>query len=119
MDTPTTAPEQVQAVSDAASWGLVAVWTVLGLLGAGIKVGAAIGKGEVLNIWRAGTTLFAGMLAGGTFTAFLISFLHTSQEAGYPIAVLVGVMAMGFFDNAIEGKIPLINKLMGGGNGQQ
>ncbi len=109
-------PETVEAVKEATGWLVIGIWAFLGLIGAGIKVGAALGKGEMVNKWRAGTTLLAGMIASASSTNFFIEFLNLSQYASYPIALLIGLMAMGFFENAIDGKIPFINKFMGGTN---
>lgn len=108
--------DNTQAVKEAAGWMVIAVWGLLGLLGAGINVGTKLGKGEIINPWRAGTTLVAGMVASASSTNFLIQFLNLSDYASYPIALLTGLMAMGFFDNAMSGKIPFINKIMGGEN---
>ena len=104
--TPPSGAEQVFGVT----------WTALGFVGAGISVGARLGRGEKVNKWAAATTLVAGAAIGGTCTNALVNFAHIEPFWSGGIALLLGVMAMGFIINAMDGKIPFINKIMGGRN---
>lgn len=89
-------------------------WTGLGFVGAGISIGARLGRGEKINSWTIGTTLVAGAAAGGTCTEALVKFANLEPFWAGAVALLLGMMAMGFVLNAIDGKIPFVNKFMGG-----
>jgi hypothetical protein len=97
------------------TWGTTMFYSALGLLGAGIKVCGDLAEGKVVNKWAITATLLAGCAFGGTATQGIIDLLGVSYGmfAG-AIAVLIGIMAIGFVNNALAGKIPLLNKFMGG-----
>jgi len=88
-------------------------WIILGFIGAGISVGVRLSRGEKVNRWAVLTTLVAGAAAGGTCTEALVSLAKLEPFWAGAIALLLGLMAMGFIINAIDGKIPFINKFMG------
>lgn len=98
------------------TWFMLIIWTALGFVGAGISVGIRLSRGEVVNKWAVYATLAAGMSAAGTCTQALVSFANISAGWSGGIALLLGLMAMGFVTNALDGKIPFINKFTGGGN---
>lgn len=91
------------------------MWTALGFVGAGISIGARLGRGEKVNAWSVITTLAAGAAAGGTCTEALVNFAKLEPFWAGAVALLLGLMAMGFVLNAIDGKVPFINRFMGGG----
>lgn len=95
-------------------------WTALGFVGAGISIGARISRGEDINKYGIITTLVAGAAAGGTCTEALIDFANLEPFLAGAVALFMGLMAMGFVMNAIDGKIPFINNLIGKvGNGKR
>lgn len=98
------------------TWFMACLWTGLGLVGAGISVSVRISRGEKVNPWAVGATLAAGMGAAGTCTQALVSFANISPGWSGGVALLLGLMAMGFVTNALDGKIPFINKFMGESN---
>lgn len=94
----------------------MAVYCACGLIGAGIKVGFDLGNGKPVNKWMIGTTLLAGPAVAGTCTQLAVNTLGVSfAGAAAGVALLLGLMAMGFVSNALEGKIPLLNRFMGTG----
>jgi hypothetical protein len=95
------------------SWASHIVWTGLGLIGAGISVGVRLSRGEKLNPYALSTTLIAGMAVSGTCTQALVNFASISAGWAGGVALLLGLMAMGFVNNALDGKIPFINRYMG------
>lgn len=112
-----TAPSQtvLQNATEQVNWLIHLIWTLLGFVGAGIGVGIRMSRGENLNAWAIGTTLVAGMAAAGVCTQAFVSFLGVNYVglAG-GIALFLGLMAIGFANNAVDGKIPFINKIFGG-----
>lgn len=106
MDSPSYEPNN-------ASWVMSFLWTLLGFVGAGISVGIRLSRGEVVNKWAIATTLVAGMAAAGTCTQALVNFANLSLFWSGGVALLLGLMAMGFMANALDGKIPFINRFTG------
>lgn len=98
------------------SWLAYALWTVLGFIGAGISVGVKLQRGEQLNRPAVATTLVAGTVTAGACTHALVSFAHLDAGWSGGVALLLGLMAMGFIMNAVDGKIPFINKFTGNNN---
>lgn len=95
-------------------------WTALGFVGAGVSIGARMSRGETINKYGIATTLVAGAAAGGTCTEALVNFANLEPFWAGAVALLLGLMAMGFVINAIDGKVPFINNLMGKvGNGKR
>lgn len=92
-------------------------WTLLGFLGAGISIGIRLGRGEKINKWALVTTLATGAAVAGTATEALTNAAGLEPFWAGAVALLLGLMAMGFVINAYDGKIPIINKWMGGANG--
>lgn len=111
-DLPT--PQSGSQGADVAGWTLHLLWTGLGLIGGGISVGIRKSKGEDVNKWAAGTAVVAGMATSGTSTQALVSYAHLEVYWSAAVALLLGLMAMGFMINVMEGKVPFINKFMGG-----
>lgn len=111
-------PPTQDVVSASVSWGMVVLWGFLGLLGAGIKVGIELGKGTPVNKWHIGTSLVAGGAMAATSTQGVVNMLGVEYGglAGL-VALLTGLMAIGFMVNALEGRIPLLNRFMGGNSG--
>lgn len=112
--TDVSAPQTVVEGSSQAGWVLHAVWTGLGLIGGGISVGIRKSKGEAVNVWAACTAVVAGMATAGSCTQALVTFAKLEAYWSGAVALLLGLMAMGFMINAVEGKVPFINKFMGG-----
>lgn len=104
-----TNPENIGVVSYATS-------TALGCVGAGISVGIRLSRGEKINRWLVITTVVAGMATAGACTQAMVSFAHIEAYWSGAVSLLLGLMAMGFMLNAYDGKIPFINKFMGGKN---
>lgn len=94
-------------------WFAYVLWTGLGFIGAGVSVGVRLSRGEVMNKWAVLTTLTAGMFTAGACTQALVNFAHLDAGWSGGVALLLGLMAMGFITNAIDGKIPFINKFTG------
>lgn len=88
--------------------------TILGFIGAGISIGARLGRGEKINPWTVITTLATGAVVGGTCTEAMVEFAKLEPFWAGGVSLLLGITAMGFVLNAMDGKIPFINKLMGG-----
>lgn len=100
------------------TFAIRAFWTTLGFVGAGISIGARLSRGETINKYGIATTLVAGAAAGGTCTEALVNLAHLEPFWAGAVALLLGLMAMGFVMNAIDGKIPFINNFLGKiGNG--
>ena len=92
---------------------LLMVWTLLGFLGAGISVGIRLARGEQVNKWTVITAGTAGASMGGTTTMVVVDFLNLNIWWSLFVALLLGLMAMGFMSDAVDGKIQFINRLMG------
>ena len=90
-------------------------WTILGFIGAGISIGVKLSREEKVNPWALMTTLATGAVAAGTCTEALVNFAKLEPFWAGTVALLLGLMAMGFVLNALDGKIPFINKFVGGG----
>ena len=111
-DTPT--PQMVSDGASQAGWMMYSLWTGLGMVGGGISIGIKKSKGEAVNKWAAITAVVAGMATAGACTQALVSFAHLEAYWSGAVALLLGLMAMGFMVNAVDGKVPYINKFMGG-----
>lgn len=109
---PPAAPSTYSADIGAA-WYVM--WTCLGFVGAGIALGIRVSRGEVVNKWAVGTAFIAGMSMAGTSTNAMVNLAHLPAGLSGAVALLLGVMAMGFIADAMDGKISLINKFIGGG----
>lgn len=96
-----------------ATFVMKAMWTALGFVGAGISIGARMSRGEQVNKWSVCTTLMAGAAAGGTCTEALVSLANLEPFWAGAVALLLGLVAMGFVLNAIDGKVPFINNFIG------
>lgn len=87
-------------------------WTILGLIGAGLSVGARLGRGEKVNHWSVITTLAAGAAFAGTCTEALVNFARLEPFWAGGVALLIGLMIMGLVINALDGKIPVLNQFI-------
>jgi len=106
-------PSNPAAVYHTFDWFYTIIWTILGLMGAGIAIGVRLGRGEKINKWVLITTLTTGASISGTCTKALVKFANLDAGWAGAVALMLGVMAMGFVINAMDGKVPFINRLMG------